>query len=55
MDISLRRGNNERLLTNVDLGMAGVGVMAEGPVGENGTFLFSARKSYLDLIIGSYG
>ena len=35
--------------------MAGVGVMAEGPVGENGTFLFSARKSYLDLIIGSYG
>ncbi len=55
MDISLRRGNSERLLTNFDLGMAGAGVMAEGPVGENGTFLFSARKSFLDLIIGSYG
>ena len=55
MDISLRRGNRERLLTNLDMGMAGIGFMAEGPVGEKGSFLFSARKSYLDLIISSFG
>ena len=55
LDISLRRGNRERLLTNLDMGMAGVGFMAEGPVGENGSFLFSARKSFLDLIISSFG
>ncbi len=55
MDISLRRGNREKLLTNLDMGMAGLGFMAEGPIGENGAFLFSARKSYLDLIISSYG
>ena len=55
MDISLRRGNRERLMTNLDMGMAGVGFMAEGPVGSQGSFLFSARKSYLDLIITDYG
>ncbi|MFC1694027.1 TonB-dependent receptor domain-containing protein [Candidatus Latescibacterota bacterium] len=55
MDISLRRGNRERLLTNLDMGMAGLGFIAEGPIGENGSFLFSARKSYLDLIISSFG
>lgn len=55
MDISLRRGSREKLLTNLDMGMAGAGVMAEGPVGENGSFLLSARKSFLDLIIKNIG
>jgi len=31
MDITLRRGNSERILTNLDMGMAGAGVTAEGP------------------------
>ncbi len=35
--------------------MAGIGVMAEGPVSDRGSFLFSARKSYLDLIISDFG
>jgi len=39
MNISLRRGNREQILTNFDLGMAGAGVMAEGPVGDKGSFL----------------
>jgi len=55
MDISLRKGNREKLMTNLDMGMAGLGVMAEGPIGEKVSFLFSARESYLDLIISSFG
>ncbi|MFC1511881.1 TonB-dependent receptor domain-containing protein [Candidatus Latescibacterota bacterium] len=55
MDITLRSGNRSKLMTNLDMGMAGLGVIAEGPVAENGSFLFSARKSYLDLIVSSYG
>jgi hypothetical protein len=55
MDISLRRGNRDKLMTNFDMGMAGMGITAEGPLGEKGSFLFSARKSFLDLIISSIG
>ncbi len=55
MDISLRRGSREHFLTNIDMGMAGVGMMAEGPAGKGGSFLFSARKSFLDLIIQNTG
>ncbi|MCE5249457.1 TonB-dependent receptor [bacterium] len=55
MDISLRSGSNDKYLTSLDMGMAGIGVMAEGPVSEKGSFLFSARKSYLDLIISNTG
>lgn len=55
MDISLRSGSRDKTLTNIDMGMAGVGIMAEGPVGGNGSFLFSARKSFVDLIISSFG
>ncbi len=55
MDISLRSGSREKFMKNIDMGMAGIGVMAEGPVSDRGSFLFSARKSYLDLIISDFG
>lgn len=56
MDISLRNGSTERYRAEGSLGMAGVGVLAEGPLGSNGSsFIFSARKSYLDLIVSSTG
>jgi hypothetical protein len=55
LDISLRSGNRDRFLTNVDMGMAGAGFMAEGPVGDRGSFLLSGRKSFLDLIVSSIG
>ena len=55
MDITLRKGTKDRMLTNLDMGMAGIGLMAEGPLGEKGSFLLSARKSFLDLIISSTG
>ncbi len=56
MDISLRDGSTERFRAEGSLGMAGIGVLAEGPIGPNGSsYIFSARKSYLDLIISSTG
>lgn len=55
MDISLRNGSRERLRWEGSMGMAGIGALIEGPVSQNGSFMFSARKSYLDLIISSTG
>lgn len=56
MDISLRDGSTERFRAEGSLGMAGVGILAEGPIGSNGSsYIFSARKSYLDLVVSSTG
>lgn len=56
MNITLREGRRERLSTSLDLSIAGVGGLAEGPIlGGSGSYLLSARKSYLDLIIRNTG
>ncbi len=56
MDISLREGNREEYDGHLNLGMAGAGAMAEGPIGGGkGAWILSARKSFLDLIISSTG
>jgi len=47
---SLREGNSERLAGEVNLSATGFGVIGEGPMGRNGTFLASVRRSYLDLV-----
>ncbi len=47
---SLREGNSERLAGEVNLSATGFGVIGEGPMGKNGTFLASVRRSYLDLV-----
>lgn len=53
--IDLREGNTERFGGEINLSATGFGVIGEGPIGENGTFLFSARRSYLDLIFNLAG
>ncbi len=56
MDISLREGNRERYAGHFYLGMAGAGAMTEGPINKGkGSWILSARKSFLDLIISSTG
>ena len=56
MDIFLREGSRQRMEGTFDLGMAGVGGLFEGPLDAGrGSYLLSARKSYLDLIISSTG
>ncbi len=54
MDISFRNGNIDEFDGQLDLNMAGFGGSVEGPVG-NGSFLFSAKRSYLDLIVDAIG
>ncbi|MBN1995911.1 TonB-dependent receptor [candidate division KSB1 bacterium] len=56
MDIALRDGNREKIAGHGYMGMAGVGAMLEGPIpGRKGSFILSARKSYLDLVIDATG
>lgn len=56
MDISLRNGSRERHQGEFEMGMAGAGMLLEGPLpGSSGSYILSARKSFLDLIISSTG
>ncbi len=56
MDISYRDGDRNKFTGKFDLGIAGAGVDIEGPIQKDkSSFLFSARKSYLDLIFSSTG
>jgi hypothetical protein len=56
MDISLREGAKDNFHFDLDLGMAGAGGIFEGPIDNgNGSFIVSARRSFLDLIISNTG
>lgn len=54
-NIKLREGNDERFAGEVNLSATGFGVIAEGPIPGNGSFLASVRRSYLDLIFKAAG
>ena len=54
--INFREGNREEIDGQIDLGMAGIGAILEGPLpGKQGSWIFSGRRSYLDFIAGSLG
>lgn len=56
MDVKYRNGDKREFNTKLDLGIAGAGIVLEGPIQkEKSSFLFSARRSYLDLILSSTG
>ncbi len=56
MDVQYRDGDKNKLAGKFDLGIAGAGLILEGPIQKGkSSFLFSARKSYLDLILSSTG
>ena len=54
MNISFREGNRNRFNGQLDLNMAGFGGVFEGPLGQNGSWLFSARRSFLDFLISTF-
>lgn len=56
MDIALREGNRNEYHLDMDMNMAGFGLFGEGPLGgDRGSFIVSAKKSYLDLVIQDIG
>ncbi len=56
MDITLREGNRDKFETKLDMNMAGLGIICEGPfsMGE-GSYLVSLRQSYLKYVIKNTG
>jgi len=56
VDIGFRNGSTDAFYGKAFLSFAGFGGMAEGPLPhESGAWMFSANKSYLDLIVGAIG
>ena len=52
MDLTFREGNRDRINGELDLSFAGFGGVAEGPISDGkGSWLFSVRRSYLDLLL----
>ena len=55
LNIDLRDGRSDRLGGKATISATQFGLNLEGPVSESGSFLFSARRSYLDLIFRAAG
>lgn len=52
MDLTFREGNRENFDGQVSLDMGGAGLVVEGPLfSKRGSWMFSARRSYLDLLV----
>lgn len=54
-NITLRNGNKDQFGGKATLSATGFGLNLEGPTGGDGSFLFSVRRSYLDLIFNAAG
>lgn len=57
LDIKLREGNRKSIMGTLNLSATGLGGILEGPLGKSqkGSWLFSVRRSYLDLIFNAAG
>jgi outer membrane receptor for ferrienterochelin and colicin len=53
VDISFREGSKKNFFSDVNLSIAGFGGIFEGPITKKGSYLFSVRRSYLELIKSS--
>jgi len=55
MTINLKDGRTDRVGGRATVSASQFGVNAEGPISESGSFIFSARRSYLDFIFKAAG
>jgi TonB-dependent receptor-like protein/carboxypeptidase-like protein len=55
MSVNLREGRTDRLGGKLTVSATQFGLNTEGPIGDNGSFMFSARRSYLDFIFKAAG
>jgi hypothetical protein len=56
VNIDFREGNTDGTETRMEMSMAGVGGVVEGPLpGGRGSWFLSGRRSFLDLIVGAIG
>lgn len=55
LTIDLKDGRDDKLGGKATISASQFGLNLEGPTGENGSFLFSARRSYLDFIFKAAG
>ncbi|MBX2990023.1 MAG: TonB-dependent receptor [Bacteroidetes bacterium] len=55
LTIDLRDGRSDKLGGKATISASQFGLNVEGPLDNNGTFVFSARRSYLDLIFKAAG
>lgn len=53
IDINFREGSRKKFYSDINLSIAGFGGIFEGPLSERGSFMFSVRRSYLELIKNS--
>ncbi len=50
LSIDLREGRTDRFGSKITISATQFGLNVEGPISERGSYMFSARRSYLDLI-----
>ncbi len=50
-DVQLRRPRTDRLGGSLDLGLLGANALVEGPLGDDVSFFFAARRSWFDLVV----
>ncbi len=55
LSIDLRKGRNDKLGGKATIAASQFGLNLEGPISKNSSFIFSARRSYLDFIFKAAG
>ena len=48
-----KQGNKDNLITNIALGSSDLALTFDGPIGKKASFIFSARRSYLQLLFAA--
>ena len=55
LEFTQKDGNDERMRTNFTFGASDIGLTFDGPIGDKTNYIFSARRSYLQLLFGFIG